>query len=67
MSWDALVTFAIIGGASFYLVRKFTGSRSKGGGCGCSSGTGCCGGGSHDSASGCQGSGQRRDEQDVRF
>jgi hypothetical protein len=52
--WDMIVTFSIIAAAAYYIWRKFAGS-GKGGGCGCSSETGCCGGSSGSSSSTCGG------------
>lgn len=43
MSWDLIVTIAIITVAAIYLVRKFSRGK-KGGACGCGTDGGCCGG-----------------------
>lgn len=42
MTFDSVIAVGIVIGAAIYLYRKFT-RNSKKGGCGCSSGGGCCG------------------------
>lgn len=45
MTFDSIIAIGIVIGAAFYLYRKF--AKNKSGGCGCSSGGGCCGSQNH--------------------
>lgn len=45
MTLDSIIAIGVVIGAAFYLYRKF--SKSKSSGCGCSSGSGCCGSQDH--------------------
>lgn len=46
MALDTLIAVGIVVVAAIYLYRKFAGTK-KSGGCGCSSGGGCCGTNAH--------------------
>jgi hypothetical protein len=52
--FDSIIALAIVASAALYLYRKFAKSN-KGGGCGCSSESGCCGKGGGESHSHCGG------------
>lgn len=51
MTLDSMIAIGVVIAAAFYLYRKF--SKSKSGGCGCSSGGGCCGPQKHEDSTHC--------------